>query len=374
MRCAVYESIDDMGADRIAPLRGSPVDFSHGVLRALERSVWGDLEVRYVCVEEDGTLLAFVPVNIGTNVAFTAAMPRIVQVGYAALLEHFGLAAAYKIAVVGSLISDRGFIPLHPECDQKAAVELLLQGIDELARTEKVQICFLKDLHQDCPALTSVRAAGFVECYSLPTVRVDTNFGSAQEYIGSLTQNGRSHARRTLRKIGQNFTLRAVQDYASMIPDVYPLFRATYLKAQFKLEELPPGFFVECSRALVPSSELILCEKGSHIIGAYFVLYTAQQQLNKRIGIDYSDADSAAVYNVLNYHCLIRAVERGIPISYLGQTSYTPKVRMGGILENQFLFIKGYDPGVRASLPLQKAWMWRYRAARVYKQMAGKAA
>jgi hypothetical protein len=47
---------------------------------------------------------------------------------------------------------------------------------------------------------------------------------------------------------------------------------------------------------------------------------------------------------------------------------------MGGILENQFLFIKGYDLGVRASLPLQKAWMWRYRAARVYKQMAGKAA
>ena len=43
MRCAVYESIDDIGADRIAPLQGSVVDFSYGVLRALERSVWGDL-------------------------------------------------------------------------------------------------------------------------------------------------------------------------------------------------------------------------------------------------------------------------------------------------------------------------------------------
>jgi hypothetical protein len=160
-----------------------------------------------------------------------------------------------------------------------------------------------------------------------------------------------------------------VTDYASIIPDVYPLFRATYLKARFKLEELPPSFFVECSRALVPSSELILCEKGSRIIGAYFVLYTPQQQLNKRIGIDYSDADSATVYNVLNYHCIIRAVERDIPLSYLGQTSYIPKVRMGGILENQFLFVKGYDLGVRATLPLQKAWMWHFRAAQVYKQI-----
>jgi hypothetical protein len=374
MHCAVYQSIDEISPDRIAPLQGSPIDFSYGLLRALERSLWGDLKIRYLSIEEGGRVLAFIPVNIGTNIAFTAAMPVLVQTVYPALVDRLGLAAAYKIAVAGSLVSDRGFIPLHPDCDHAAVIDLMIRGIDALAREEKVQVCFMKDLHQDFPGRVRVRAAGFVECYSLPTVRIDTHFKSSDDYIQSLSPNGRSHARRTLRKVGKNFTLRVVKDFASLIPDVYPLFRATYMKAQFKLEELPPQFFVECGRAHPPSSEMVLCEKGSRIVGAYLVLYNAEQQLNKRIGIDYTEEESPVIYNVLNYYCIIRAIERGIPLSYLGQTTYTPKVRMGGRLEDQFIYVKGYDLGARLSLPLQRAWMNRYRAEQVHKQMEASAA
>jgi len=368
MHCAVYQSIDEIGPDRIAPLKGSPIDFSYGLLRAIERSLWGDLKIRYVSIEEGRTVLAFIPVNIGTNIAFTAAFPALVQAAYPALLDRLGLAAAYKVAVVGSLISDRGFIPLHPDCDQNAVVDRMIHELDVLSREEKVQICFMKDFHQDFPCLGRVRAAGFTELYSLPTVRMDTHFKSQEEYIKSLSPNGRSQARRTLKKIGEQFTMRVLTDYASVIPDVYPLFRATYLKAQFKLEELPPRFFVECNRAQPPSSELVLCQKGSRTVGAYLALYNQEQQLNKRIGIDYSDEESPVVYNLLNYFCILRAIERGIPLSYLGQTTYTPKMRMGGRLENQFLYVKGYDLGVRLTLPIQKAWMARYRAELVERQ------
>lgn len=373
MHYVVYQSIDDIGPERIAPLKGSPIDFSYGLLRALERTVWGDLKMVYLAVEEGGTMLSFIPVNLGTNIAFTACMPRLVQSAYPALIDNLGLGMAYKVAVAGSLISDRGFIPMHPECDQNAVMDMLLRGLDEISRAEKVQVCFVKDVHQDFPGIGRLRAGGFVETYSLPTVRVDTNFKSTEDYIKSLSANGRSHARRTLRKIGKNFTIRTVTDFASVIADVYPLFRATYLKAEFKLEELSPRFFIECGLTQPPSAEMVLCEKGSRVVGAYLILYNQEQQLNKRVGVDYSDEESPVIYNVMNYYCLLRAIERGIPLSYLGQTTYTPKVRMGGRLEDQFLFIKGYDIGVKLSLPLQKAWMTRFRAEAVYRAMGSEA-
>jgi hypothetical protein len=107
---------------------------------------------------------------------------------------------------------------------------------------------------------------------------------------------------------------------------------------------------------------MLLCERGDRLVGAFMIYFYKGQQLNKRVGIDYSDPQSPLIYNALNMHCLLRAAERSIPLSYLGQTSYTPKVRLGGRLENQHLFIRGYRLSVRLSLPLQRWWNQRFRA------------
>lgn len=361
-----YSSIDDLGAERIAPLEGSPVDFSYGLLRAMELSLWGDVRVRYLSIEEGRTVLGFLPVYYGTNIEFMAIMPTLMKRGYAALVEHMGLGQAYRVAVAGSLISDRGFIPLLPGCDRDAVLDRIVNGIDELAAEQKLHLGFIKDVHQDFPGIDRFRRrTDFVPCYSLPTVRVDTNFASKEDYIASLSPNGRSHARRTLKKVLQRYTIRYESDYADLIPRIYPLFRATYLKATYKLEEPPPAFFYECARAQPPGSEVILCEREGRIAGAYLIYFHGGQQLNKRVGIDYSDEESALVYNAINYHSILRGVERGIPLSYMGQSTYTPKLRMGGKLEDQFLFIKGYQLSVRLSLPIQQRWMNRYRAANI---------
>ncbi len=362
MHTQLYDTIDDIGPDTIEPLEGSPVDFSYGLLRAIERSLWGDVQVRYLCVEQGAELLGMVPLYFGTNIEFMATMPKPLRAGYAALVEHVGLGQAYRIAVAGSLISDRGFIPLQPGCDHAAVLDRMIVAIDEFAREQRLHLAFIKDVHQDFPGIDRFRAADFVETYSLPTVRVNTDFDSQQDYISRLTPNGRSNARRVLKKAAKRFTLRFISDYAELTPRIYPLLRATYLKAPFKLEELPPRFVQECAVANPPSSELLVCERDGEFVGAYLIFSHKGQQLNKRVGIDYRDPDSPLIYNALNIHSLLRAAERGIPLSYLGQTSYTPKLRLGGVLENQHLFIKGYRLSTRLSLPLQKRWMQRFRA------------
>jgi hypothetical protein len=369
MQPHVYESIDEIGLDRIETLPAA-LDFSFGLLRAIEKSIWGELLVRYITVESDdgGTLLAFTPVYVGSNLNFNALLPKVIQKGYNALVGSLGTAMATRVAVVGCLISDRGWIPMHSELtDRKGALRLMLGEIDRVAKQHKAQLGMLKDIHSDFPAeeRALMREAGFVEGFSLPTIRINTAYPSFEEYLKKhLSKNGRKHARKQFHKAEGNFTLTVFEDFEHLIPRVFPLFRAVFLKAKYQFEELPPRFFVECARSTSPKTELVLCERNDgRLVGALLTFYNDHEQENKRIGIDYDLADSGLIYNLLNYTGIQRAIARGIKTLWLGQSSYVPKTRLGGELEDQYLLIKAYDPTLKPTLPLQRWWMSRYSAA-----------
>src|SRR6266851_3193734 len=128
MRAQVYESIDSIGSHQVEALP-TGLDFSFGLLRAVERSLWGELLVRYITVETDdgGTVLAFTPVYVGSNLNCNALLPKFIQRGYNALLGSLGSAIATKVAIVGCLISDRGWITMHRDLtDRKGALRLML--------------------------------------------------------------------------------------------------------------------------------------------------------------------------------------------------------------------------------------------------------
>lgn len=345
------------------------LDFSYGLLRAVERTLWGELLVRYVTVEGDGgEVLAFTPIYVGSNLNFNALLPKIVQDGYNALVRNFGTAAATRVAVVGCLISDRGWIPMRPNlADREGVLRLLLGGIDRVARQHSAQLGMLKDIHRDFPAgeRALMREAGFVEGYSLPTTRIDTAYGSFEEYLKKgLSKNGRRLASKRFKKAEGNFTLSVFADFEHLIPRVFPLYRAVFLKAKYQFEELPPRFYVECSRSASPQTEMILCETtGGRLVGSLLTFYNDYEQSNRRIGLDYGFEDHALIYNLLNYKGIQRAVERGVKTLWLGQSSYIPKTRLGGELDEQYLLLKAYDPLLKPTLPLQRWWMSRYSAA-----------
>lgn len=370
MHPKVHASIDDVGAERLAQLP-TGLDFSFGLLRAMERSLWGELAVRYVTVEDDaGRLLAFTPVYVGSNLNFNALLPKVIQNGYDAMVSSLGSAMATRVAVVGVLISDRGWIPMHPELQDRAgALKLLLKEIDRVAKEHHAQLTMLKDIHKDYPAdeRALMRQAGYTEGFSLPTIRINTDYKSFDEYLNQqLTKNGRKHARKQFVKAEGTYSLRAIEDFEEMIPRVFGLHRAVFLKAKYQFEELPPRFFAECARSTTPKTELLICERNDgSIVGSLLIFYNDTEQQNKRIGIDYDIPDSGLIYNLLNYTGIQRSITRGLKTLWLGQSSYMAKTRMGGELDDQYLLLKANDPVLKPTLPLQRWWMERYSAANI---------
>lgn len=370
MRAQVYKSIDDIGHSRLAVLP-SNLDFSFGLLRAVELSLWGELLVRYITVEDNhDTIQAFTPVYVGSNLNFNALLPKFVEKSHDVMLGMFGKTMATRAALAGSLISDRGWIPMHPKlADRTGALRLMLKEIDRVAKENKAQLGMIKDIHSDFPAAERalMREAGFTQGYSLPTIRISTDYNSFEDYLTRhLTKNGRKHARRQFRKAEGMLTWRVVEHFESMIPSVFALYRTVFLRAKYKFEELPPRFFVECARSTDPRTEMVNCETADgKIVGSLLIFYNQHEQQNKRIGIDYDFPESALVYNLLNYVGIQRAIARGIKTLWLGQSSYVTKTRLGGRIEDQYALIKAYDPLLKPTLPLQRWWMSRYSAAKV---------
>lgn len=372
MNLRIYDSIDEIGQDAVESIEPG-IDFCFGVLRAMEVTLWGGMVVRYVTVEDaGGKLLAFTPLYLGSNLNLNALLPQVVQDTYNSLVAVFGSWIATRAAVAGSLISDRGWIPIHPEVDlpgRKACVREILRGIEQIARKFHAQIILLKDIHSDFPdeERALMRAAGYSEGFSLPTMRINTAYQTFDEYLMlELSKNGRKHARKQFHKAEELFNIRVYDDFEAEIDRVFHLHRAVFLKAKFQFEELPPQFFVECNRSSAPNSELIVCErKDGRPAGSLLVFYNHREQQNKRIGVDYSLAESGLVYNLLNYVGIQRAIERRVKTLWLGQSSYLTKTRLGGRLENQYLLLKALDVTLRPTLPLQRAWMKRYSAASI---------
>jgi hypothetical protein len=371
MQVRCYQSIDDIGCNRINTVTSS-LDFSFGILRAMQESLWGELLVRYVTVESnDGnTLLAFTPVYVGSNLNFIALLPKFIQSCYKAMVGGLGMATATRVAVVGSLISDKGGIPMHVDLhERKAALRLILNEIDKISQEHKAQMAMLKDIHRDFPAeeRALMREMGFIEGFSLPTVRINCGYESFEEYItNELSKNGRKHVRKQFHKAEGTLNLRVFEDFERLIPEVFELHRAVFLKAKYQFEELAPAFFVGCARSINPKSELVICDNNDgRILGSLLILYNDHEQQNKRIGIDYEFPDGGLIYNLLNYTGIQRAIARGLRTLWLGQSSYLTKTRLGGHIEDQYLLLKGYDPLLKMTLPLQRWWMERYSAANI---------
>lgn len=371
MHSKVYRSIGDIGLERLAALP-TGLDFSFGLLQAMERSLWGDLLVRYICIEadDDATVLAFTPVYVGSNLNFNALLPKFIQSAYYALVDGLGTTMATRVALAGSLISDRGWIPMRSDLiDRKAAVRLVMKAIDLIAAEHHAQLGMVKDIHCDFPSdeRAVMQAAGFVEGFSLPTIRVNTACRSFEEYVEKrLSKNGRKHARKQFRKAEGLYAIRVEEDFEHLIPQLFPLFRAVFLKAKYQFEELPPGFYVECARCTSPRTELLVCERNDGCIaGALLIFYDDREQQNKRIGLNYDLADTGLVYNLLNYTGIQRAIDHGLGTLWLGQSSYVVKTRLGGELEDQYLMLKAYDVTLKPTLPLQRWWMSRYSAANI---------
>ncbi|MEO1335169.1 MAG: GNAT family N-acetyltransferase [Myxococcota bacterium] len=367
MRQAVLRSIDDIPIDQLSELEGSRLDFSYGLLRAVEKSLWGELDVNYLALYDADTLAGLIPAYTGTNLNINVLLPKWFQDGFLSIVRLVGSSAKTKVVVAGSIISDKGWIPTNPKYSTSLVAAEMTDFLTAFSKQQKVKAVMLKDIHESFPpdGLEEMEKRGYNRLYSLPTVMVNTDFDNFSAYEQSLPKNSRKHARKVLKAAKRKLAIDIVEDYSAMIADIYPLLRATYRKANYKFDDATPWFLHEACSSVEPKSELIACRNGGRLVGALVNFFDGDAYMAKRIGIDYTDEMAPLIYTALMYRGIERAIERGCKQLYLGQSTYVPKMRLGGVIENEYFYVKVFDPVLRLTIPWQKRLSQAYEAKRV---------
>ena len=208
MKTTIFNSIDELGEDFPSHFVGSELDFSYGLLKAIEKSIWGDLFVCYLVVEDNVGPAVFSPVFIGSNLNINTMLPRSIQEGYLKLVRHFGNHMKTRFVIAGSIISDKGWIPLRKDLlsnEDKAhsVVSHFLSSLDELAIAHRAKIAMVKDIHESFPEKikSCFGENKYKALQSLPTVTINTDFIDFEGYMSSLTKNSRKHCRKVLKPL-----------------------------------------------------------------------------------------------------------------------------------------------------------------------------
>ncbi len=208
----------------------------------------------------------------------------------------------------------------------------LAKAMDSLCRTRGIPFLVFKDfLAKDTANLDPLKSRLFFKLESLPSVIMDLDFKSMDEYMGSLKPSRRKDFRRKLKKAHRaDIRIEVAEDVKNIIEDIYRLYLNTYNAGAVKFEKLTKDFFLNISRNMNGRAKFFLYYVNGRL-GAFNLCFIHEDLfIDKFIGFDYDISYEHNLYFVSWYNNIEWALKNGMRYYQVGQTDYDPKIKLGG--------------------------------------------
>jgi predicted N-acyltransferase len=289
--------------------------------------------MRYCTLWEDKTLKAAVCCNVYA--------PKI-------LLTIPFLSAGCPLGLSPSLFSS------SPE-----ETTLLIAGLDEISRKQKVKGLFLLDLTRDELQRIKPQVKGFSHFTMLPNTYLDLDFTDFEDYLSFLDGKARRSVRITLNR-GRRLNVKTVitKDFTRWAHTARRLQEYTCREHHDFISYLTEEFYSALEHHLSENAELMLCFKEDIPLAFALSLTTPHMVQYKFSGVDPRYRDHQA-YFLLYYEGIRRAIQQRQKRIYFGTTSYEFKEKIGCTKEPHYGMAKMSNPlinlGVKSFIALSRA-------------------
>ncbi len=239
----------------------------------------------------------------------------------------------------------------------KAIVNSIIEKMHCIAAQERISLLCAKEFTEtECNRWDGFSDHGFLQASSLPQVRLRIRWHDFAGYLADLRSGFRRQVRQDLKAIGacdRDFAMtssepallnglrivlrRPTAEFAHVFHELYAQVMA---RAEAKLEVLNQSFFEKLFESSHDKLDLIVFEIDSLPAGA--VLLAEQQRTLYFLlaGIDDTLTRKHRGYFNLLYSIYALAMERGCEWIDMGQTSYWPKLRTGGVAHPMYFYLK----------------------------------
>src|ERR1700736_2675002 len=239
-------------------------------------------------------------------------------------------------------------------------VHALKEALPPVARKLKTMLIVFKDMPRSYREfLDDLQTGGFTRIPSMPATRLELTFSDFEEYLKTrLSHAMRKNLRRKFRKseTGDPIELSVETDLSPYVDDVYPLYRQTLGRSEFKFEELTKSYLCELGRRLPDRARFLIWRKGGKIVAFASCIVHEGVLKDNYIGLDYSVALDYHLYFVTWRDTVIWALQNGVRIYHSAPLNYDPKYHFRMDLEPLDLYVRSpygsLNPVFRVLLPL----------------------
>ncbi|WP_052230332.1 GNAT family N-acetyltransferase [Streptomyces sp. CT34] len=331
-RVEVADSVSEIPAEvwrKLAP-PDDPI-YEYALFQAMERTGIGPDAYRYLVLGQGQQIKAVLPTCVFPALALEDILGHQGRRALRPLHRLLGRSLRIRMLVCGHLLGE-GRV-LRADGLPGAAPHLLVEAVRQLSATAGARWTVFKDFAQaDLEWLDpALEGAGYFRAPGMPDAWLDLHARSFDEYISSLSRNGRSTARRNLARFSahDDVAIEVRERFDDLVPAMMPLYEAVLDRAESRLDVWTPEFMALLSTDPRISARAVTCWRQDRLVGFLVCLFGEKTAVAMRIGIDYDCSRELRLYQVTYYQGIAEAIRLGMGRINLTQTAYESKHKMG---------------------------------------------
>ena len=234
--------------------------------------------------------------------------------------------------------------------DRARVIRAILEGMQQIARKEKVPIVAFKDFDATYrQVLDPLRQQCFYEFESLPNTEMDLPFKDFEDYLKTLSRISRYDLRRKFKKVDGHVCIETEVSNrldGVLLDEVYALFLQTSSRGELQFEKVPKDFFKNIAGNMPDQVRFFLWRIDKKLVAFTLCLVSGDRLIDYYLGLDYAVAFQYHLYFVRFRDLLKWCLDQKIKKYEMGNTSYEPKRRLGFNFIPLYAYAKCRNPWI----------------------------
>ena len=346
-RAAVFARAADVAPELWLETFGEQTkDFSYYEL--LERTMAAGFSYLYlVLATADGKAVALQPLilvdqdlslSLGENARRILAQTR----------RIFPRLLRARMVLAGCLVGN-GHLGVVTGFSRRAAAGLLAEALIRYAESAQIPLLTIKDFPAEERAeMQPLVAAGFTRLDGFPPLRLELDFDSFEEYLGTrlskITRKGLRRKFRAAADAQPPLTLEVRNNCRSVIDEIYPLYRAVVERSEVQFEVFTREYFLEASLTMPERCRFFIWRQAGKAVAFSYCTVSGDTIFDHDLGLAYPVAHDLHLYYVTFRDILEWALRHGYRRYRTSPFNYEPKMHLGLQLEPVDLFVRHRSP------------------------------
>jgi hypothetical protein len=261
-----------------------------------------------------------------------------------------------RILMAGCLLGD-GKLGILPGVNPEFASDLLAEALQQFAHSEAVSLVTIKDFSPSLrPNLRSLVRDGYTRLDGFPSLRLDLNFTSVEDYMRQrLSRVTRKNFRRKLKKTAAvipRIELEVRNDCVEIIDEIYPLYLNVAQRSDITFEVFTEEYFLEASLRMPERVRYFIWRQNAKTIAFSFCTIWEDTIYDNEIGLDYAVAHELNLYHLTFHDILDWALRNHLRFYETGPLDYEVKLHLGLCPDRLDLYVRHRSPFINLILKL----------------------